>query len=884
MSKVHIIAAGLEPHEARIVARLARLLAEGTGWSLSARVDTSATVNIYLPYLNKINARCETRQAAWFTHRDEGCAEKVKVWYHAARGMDLRATSARIYLADLSHYGPTKLITPPLDREKFALAPHKRENGAKPVVGTSGFVYPWGRKGEGLLAALSQKPSGLGCYWRASGHGWPVPTQMFHWHRVQEFYQALDCYVCTSTIEGIGYGPLEALATGVPVVVPWKVGIFDDLPEQPGVRHYYAGSLADLERAFLVCLEDRPDPEELRALTESYTVDAWVGGWRRAVDEGMGKTEEAPTVPLERPAVAPAVGAYSAPDPGALPSWRSRAGHSQVHIVLPDFEHASAILPRKARALAEATGWSLSPEPDQRAEVNYFFPYMAHASCSTLTAAYFTHREDQSGWPEKAARWDDVASQLELRLTSSRHNLPHLEPFGSTKIVRPPLDREKFCLPTSKESHARPVVGTSGFVSPWGRKGDTLLAALVETETGQRCDWRAAGKGWPVPTTDYPWAEMQTFYQGLDLYLSTSLIEGTGYGPLEALACGVPVVIPRGVGVWDDLPKMPGITRYTAGELAGLETALGVALKTRAEPEALRAATEPYSVEAWAEGHKMAMDELLSTASTGPLPDWRGNCGLYVVAFGDSARNVARRCIGSFKKHMPGIPVLLCSDRPLGPEDSLIVEKDADIGARSPKVRIYDLTPPEWKYVLYLDADVDVLQPLDSLFQWLQDGWELAICSNPGRFAVAQQMGRADNTGECQETFDLWGTDQMMQLGGGVFAFRRCPATVRLFHDWQREWDRYGKRDQGALLRAIWHQPVKTLLLLPKVWNCVCQADEKRPGLWKYPYDDPGQAAIMHYPMTARRWSGIVPQRSDTPEAWARVREWERAHGQAVRA
>jgi glycosyltransferase involved in cell wall biosynthesis len=877
----------MEAREARIIARLARLLADGTNWSLSARVDSSAGINIYMPYLNRINARCETREIAWYTHRDESLPEKVKVWYHTARAVDLRVTSARLYLADLAHYGPTSLVTPPLDREKFALAPHRRGSGAKPVVGTSGWVYAWGRKGESLLASLTQTPTGLGCSWRAAGGGWPIPTQTYHWHRLHEFYQALDCYVCTSTIEGIGYGPLEALATGVPVVVPWKVGIFDDLPERSGVRHYRAGSLADLERALALCLEDRAEPEELRALTEGYTLDAWVGGWQRAVDEVMGKVDPE-TVPsaLEAPAVAPLFGVASAPDPGAFTSCRPRAGHTDIHIVLPDFEHATAILPRKARTLQQATGWSLSPEPDRHALVNYFFPYMAHEPCGTLTAAYFTHREDQAGWPEKAARWDDVAGQLELRLTSSRHNLPHLERFGSTRIVRPPLDRKKF-RPAARETHARPVVGTSGFVSPWGRKGDNLLAALVETEAGKASEWRAAGKGWPVPTVDYAWREMETFYQGLDLYISTSLIEGTGYGPLEALACGVPVVVPRGVGVWDDLPDTPGITRYEKGDPASLEVALALALETKSDPDALRAATEPYSIEAWAEGHRMAIEELL-TGTHAPaqddLPDWRGHSGLYVVAFGESARKVARRCIGSFKLRMPGVPVLLCSDRPLGPEDSLLVQPDADIGARSPKVRIYDLTPPEWRYVLYLDADTEVLRPIDSLFQWLQDGWELAICSNPGRFAVAEQMGRADNTGECRETFDLWGTDQMMQLGGGVFAFRRTPAIERLFHDWAREWERFGKRDQGALLRAIWHQPVKTLLLLPRTWNCVCQADEKRPGQWKYPYDDPSGAAIMHYPMMARRWSGIVPQRSDTPEAWARVREWERAHPQAVKA
>ncbi len=49
---------------------------------------------------------------------------------------------------------------------------------------------------------------------------------------------------------------------------------------------------------------------------------------------------------------------------------------------------------------------------------------------------------------------------------------------------------------------------------------------------------------------------------------------------------------------------------------------------------------------------------------------------------------------------------------------------------------------------------------------------------------------------------------------------------------------------------------------------------------WNYivRYEDGQQQAawIKHMPMTARSWHGVQHHRSDSPEAWAAVREHER--------
>ena len=121
-----------------------------------------------------------------------------------------------------------------------------------------------------------------------------------------------------------------------------------------------------------------------------------------------------------------------------------------VHVVAFDLSDPDgSILARKALALG-GLGWTVSEQPDPSATVNYFFPYITwsqyfHGWHETQTAAYFTHRESER-WPMKRQWWDDAAAGVDLRLTSSRHNLAHLEPHGRTALVQhPPIDREAFC-------------------------------------------------------------------------------------------------------------------------------------------------------------------------------------------------------------------------------------------------------------------------------------------------------------------------------------------------------------------------------------------------------------------------------------------------------
>ena len=233
------------------------------------------------------------------------------------------------------------------------------------------------------------------------------------------------------------------------------------------------------------------------------------------------------------------------------------------------------------------------------------------------------------------------------------------------------------------------------------------------------------------------------------------------------------------------------------------------------------------------------------------------------MAYGKPARDCALGAIDSFKRYLPDIPVALASDKPLGPEDIFIQHPDEDIGGRAAKVAIYDLAPADWQYVAYLDADTEIIAPNDTLWRIVESGWDMVICKNPGRFHVAREMRRSDNGDECETTFGRIGTDEVIQLNGGVFCFQRNDRTRAFFDAWQLEWRKWGKRDQAALLRALWANPLK-LWVLGSEFNTIIR------------YDSPDRAAfLLHTPMVARRWRGIVDHPLSSPEAWAKVKEFE---------
>jgi hypothetical protein len=188
---------------------------------------------------------------------------------------------------------------------------------------------------------------------------------------------------------------------------------------------------------------------------------------------------------------------------------------------------------------------------------------------------------------------------------------------------------------------------------------------------------------------------------------------------------------------------------------------------------------------------------------------------------------------------------------------------DLDIGGRWAKLNADRYAPLDWDYIVYLDADTELLSPIHSLFTFLRDGWEFVVCKDIDRYGLASNMRRPDNKAECDATFEEIGSDQLLQYNGGVFGFRRGERMHDFFNLWRAEYDRWAKRDQGAMLRAI-HRFRPRLYVLTNSWN---HATER--------YTLNAEVIIAHHNVEARRWRGIINGRLDSQVAWDAVRVWD---------
>ena len=553
------------------------------------------------------------------------------------------------------------------------------------------------------------------------------------------------------------------------------------------------------------------------------------------------------------------------------------------------------IIPRMARHLADRLGWVLTAAPEGNADVLHLSAYFEVQKVgkwpTVPVSCYFTHIEIDPPGNAKAALFDSVAQKVDLRMAMCRIYGQHLEQFGPT--IQPPLpvELDRFVIvPSPKSGRGRKtVVGLSGYTYSNHRKGEDLVREMVKSQVGQRVEWKASGRGWPVPMQRYAWKDMPKFFQGLDVLVCPSRVEGGPLPVLEALACGVRVVVPSGVGIIDELPKVKGIYRYKCGDLKSLLVALEHAadMKEKVDREALRKAVEKHSVAAFVEAHRVGIEELMDQGldagivevapskakasapieikAVEPVEQSTGKKrGIYCVAFGDPSRKCALRLMKSAKQHMPDIPIALCAAKKIGPEDVLIVQPDSDVGGRRAKLKAYELAPAEWDAVLYLDADTEAVAPIYYFWELIEDGWEFVIAKDPHLMDTMHAFRRKNNALETAEVEKTVRTLHTLQYNGGVWAFGRNKRIAAFFQRWQAEWERHAQRDQGALIRAMYTDPLK-VMLLGNQWNTFlkyCKGIET--------------AGLMHYPGDARRWKGMIPGRIDSPKAWQMVKELEK--------
>lgn len=270
MIDVHIV----HHDENHIVPRMAHWLADNLDWSLSTRPRTNADLNYYMPYtaFNKQLAP-PTKTAAWFTHYEPATRGKARLWREAAQLLDLRCTTSELYLGDLSQKGPTAKLAPGVDESIF----EPIEIGLGDELSFLGFS---GLSSDRKGVALARRLVDGGWEALAAGTSWDgIDTRWFDYDQMWRFYNGIAIFVCTSTIEGIPAPPLEALACGKRIVIPRDVGVMDELPEQPGIRHYHCGDFDSMRVAIRRAVYDKnkADPRELRKIIlERYTKQHWI--------------------------------------------------------------------------------------------------------------------------------------------------------------------------------------------------------------------------------------------------------------------------------------------------------------------------------------------------------------------------------------------------------------------------------------------------------------------------------------------------------------------------------------------------------------------------------------------------------------------------------
>lgn len=237
--------------------------------------------------------------------------------------------------------------------------------------------------------------------------------------------------------------------------------------------------------------------------------------------------------------------------------------------------------------------------------------------------------------------------------------------------------------------------------------------------------------------------------------------------------------------------------------------------------------------------------------------------GIYCVAFGDPARKCAKQMMESAKQHMPDIPIAMSGVEPLGIEDVFIEKPDSDVGGRRAKLKAYELAPKEWDSVLYLDVDTTVHADISFYFELIEDGWEFVICKDPHLMDTMHAFRRANNLEDFTETQEVIFTLHTLQFNGGVWAFGRNKNIAAFFNRWQAEWEKHAQRDQGALIRAMYTDPLK-VYVLGNEWNTF---EKYSKGITS--------AGLRHYPGMARRWKGMIPGRIDGRLAWDLVKKFE---------
>ena len=189
--------------------------------------------------------------------------------------------------------------------------------------------------------------------------------------------------------------------------------------------------------------------------------------------------------------------------------------------------------------------------------------------------------------------------------------------------------------------------------------------------------------------------------------------------------------------------------------------------------------------------------------------------GVLQVATGDRHRNEAIASVQRIRPYLNGRPITLVTDNPnLVPKglfDRIITHNQSQ---KSYRDKIMPLLRLPYKRTLFLDTDLEILSPIEDIFQLLRS-FDIVGCHAPVRWCDWKSP-------EVPEGF--------CELNSGVLGIRRSTRHRSLIRYWLKLYDSVGIQFDQATLRAalwwatsqkglrIWVLPPEYNLRTPKPW------------------------------------------------------------------
>ena len=182
--------------------------------------------------------------------------------------------------------------------------------------------------------------------------------------------------------------------------------------------------------------------------------------------------------------------------------------------------------------------------------------------------------------------------------------------------------------------------------------------------------------------------------------------------------------------------------------------------------------------------------------------------GVLQVATGERYREEAAASVERIRPFLNGRPITLVTDLPdrvpIGLFDKVIAHRNPKMSYRDKIVPLVNLP---YKRTLFLDTDIEILAPIDDIFQILKT-FDVLGCHAPVRWCDW-------NSSEVPEGFS--------ELNSGVLGFRRSSRQRALIRYWLKLYDIVGiEFDQASLRAALWwassHRALRTWVL-PSEYN-----------------------------------------------------------------